>query len=235
MIIINVKTIFEPLHKTIVKDIKCPNCQAKDHVEIVVYQKHTDTGWIYKVTKILTGTAYCLNCNTDIPNVKWTPEIESAFEKLKTESPVQKSYIKLSFLFKLLLCFLAIMAVVIAYFIYSLSNEGKIKQKILQTPTVNNKLLISHAVREDYTKTNDLGNSWAVIKKIDGDTIIIQFSTQKVPLEQLNDSEPPKTSYDGKIYKIKKEAFQNEEKITEYHQEKGMGLNYAYIWKYKEE
>lgn len=231
---INIKTIFDPINNAVIEDIKCPNCQAKDYVEIVVYQKHIDTGLIYRVTKNLSGTANCLSCNTDIPNVKWTPEIESTFETLKKASPAKKPYKKYSFIFKLLLTFLGIMAIGIGYSIWNEIATGKEKIAILENPTINNKLLIAHSVREDYSKIKDLGNSWAIIREVNGDTIVIQFDINKVPLEQINDSEPSKIGYDGKIYKIKKEIFQNKERITEYHQNKGLGLNYAYIWKLKD-
>ncbi len=233
MIIIQVKETFEPIYKAAPKNIRCPNCDVKDNVEITVYQKHIDTGLIYKVTKKLSGTAYCSSCYTDLPNVKWTTEIENAFEHLKTEAPIEKPYAKWSLAFKLLLGFLAIAFIAISIAIYSLYAKNNSIQQIIDNPSANNKLLISHTVREDYTKTQDNGNKWAVIRRVEGDTIVIQFHKDKVLLEEINDSKAPATGYDGPIYKIKKSEFQKKKRVTEYHEKNNMGLNYAYIWSYQ--
>lgn len=235
MIIIHVKTIFEPVHRAIPKNIKCPNCGTENQVAITVYQKHIATGFSYKVTNKLTGSASCLNCNEDIANVQWTPEIESAFEYLKKEAPIEKPSVKWTILFKLLIGFLILFFSFLCFYFYSEYSKSQTKKELFENPSVNNKFLISHTVREDYTKTQDYGNSWAVIRKIDGDTLVIQFHENKVPLEELSESEAPINGYDGRLYKIKKDEFQKKQRATEFHETNGMGLNYAYIWASEEE
>lgn len=235
MIILNVKTTYVPIHKGITKDIICPICNTKDSIEITIYQKHIDTGLVYNTTNKLSGTAYCTNCKTEIPNVQWTPEIETVFEKLKAESQIETPGKKYGIIFKILLAFLALVAFGIGYALFSAKATADDKRAILENPTINNKLLIQHQVRESLSQFNDLGNSWAIIRNVTGDTIIIQMHTEKVPLDQINGAKPPTSGYDGKLYKIKKDEFRTKERVSEYHQEKGMGLNYAYIWSFQKE
>jgi len=235
MIIIQVKTIFEPIHTAIPENLICPLCGEKGTIEIVIYQKHIQTGFSYKVTKKLSGTAHCTSCNTDIANVQWTPEIEAAFNRLKEQAKIQEPYTKWSIIFKLFLGFIAAFFIFIGGYIYMLSVDGKNKQQFFENPTANHKILVSHTVREDYSKTQDYGNSWAIIRKIDGDTIVIQFHKEKVLLEEVSDSKAPANGYDGVIYKIKKDEFQKEERVTQYHKKNGLGLHYAYIWSFEKE
>jgi len=235
MIFINVKTTYKPIHKGIVQGVICPICNEKDTIEITIYQKHIDTGWIYNVTNKLSGTAYCTSCNTEIPNVQWTPEIESAFEKLKAEAYVEKPSKKFSLIYKLLLVFIALMVLGIGYALFKAKSIADEKQAILNNPTINNKILVSHTVRESMSKFNDLGNSWAVIKKVSGDTIFIQFHETKLDIEEINGATAPTSGYNGKVYKINKSVFRDKQRATEYHKEKHMGLNDAYIWDFQKE
>lgn len=235
MIILNVKTTYVPIHKGVANDVTCPICNTKDRIEIIIYQKHIDTGLVYNITNKLSGTAYCTNCNTEIPNVQWTPEIETVFEKLKAESQIETPGKKYSIIFKALLTFLAFVTLGIGYALYSAKTTEDDKRAILNNPTMNNKLLIQHQVRESLSKFNDLGNSWAIIRNVTGDTIIIQMHTEKISLDQLNGAKAPTSGYDGQLYKIKKDEFRTKERVSEYHLEKGMGLNYAYIWSFQKE
>lgn len=123
----------------------------------------------------------------------------------------------------------------IGYAIFSTKAISDTKKAILQNPTANNKILVAHTVRESTSKFNDLGNSWAIIRQVIGDTIVIQFHADKIPLEDLNDAKAPTTGYNGKIYKIKKSKFQTKERVTEYHKEKHLGLNDAFIWALQKE
>lgn len=235
MLIIQVKSIFEPIHTTIPENLKCPNCGEKGNVEVTVYQKHIETGFSYKVTKKLSGTAHCTHCNTDIANVQWSPEIETTFNQLKQEARVQKPSVKWTTTFKLFLGFLFLAFSFVGYQIYALYAENKDKQLFFKNPTANHKILVSHIVREDYSKTHDYGNNWAVIRKIDGDTIVVQFHNKKVALEEVSDSKAPKEGYNGPTYKIKKSEFQKRKRVTEYHKTNGLGLYYAYIWNFEKE
>jgi len=235
MIFINIKTTYVPIHSGVAKNVTCPLCGEKDTVEITIYQKHIDTGWIYTVTNKLSGTAYCKSCNTEIPNVQWTPEIEAAFEKLKAEAYIEKPSKKYSLGFKGLLVFIALMILGIGYALFSAKAATDEKKAIIENPTPDNKLLIHQQVRESMSKFNDLGNSWAVIRKVVGDTIVIQFHKEKLPLGELSDAKAPASGYDGEIYNIKKSVLKNKERVTEYHKEKHLGLNNAYIWAFQKE
>ncbi len=235
MIIIYVKNIFEPIHTAIPENIECPNCSKKNTLEITVYQKHIETGLSYKVTKKLSGTAFCTNCNTDIANVQWSKKIETAFNKLKEQSKIEKPYVKWSKSFKLLLGFLGIAFTSIGIYIYILFASNKAKQHFFENPSANNKILVSHSVRENYSKTEDYGNSWAVIRKIKGDTIVIQFHKERVLLEEISNSKAPKSVYNGLTYKIKKNEFREKKRVTQYHKKNGLGLSFGYIWNFEKE
>lgn len=229
--IIRIKSTYNPIHQEIISGCVCPKCGKAENLELTIYQLHTDSGFIYAVTKRLTGSIYCKSCNSEIENVLWTPEMETSYDKAIQNVTIEKPYKKFSIIYKALLAFLLIFFSVITYYAVSMYFENSTKQEILKNPVVNDKFLVSHSVRKTYSDTEDLGISWATIRKVNGDTLFIQFNTKVLQIQDVNGASTPNEGFDGKTYKVSKTILASKKHFTEF-DKKHMGLNAAYIWAY---
>ena len=66
-------------------EIRHPSCPGS--VGIVAFQVHTETRLARRVTKQLTGAAYCTETGAWIPVLGWTREMERAFRDLARRAP----------------------------------------------------------------------------------------------------------------------------------------------------
>jgi len=234
MIIINVKRTFEPVHQEILKGCACPKCKDNNSLDLTLYQLHVDTGWIYSVTKKISGSVFCTACQTEIENVLWTDEIEHAFEQAKSRASIIKPYKKFSIFYKLLLAFIAILFSAAFYFGLTAYLNNQTKLKVLHQTEIGNKFLVSHSLRDANYKTEDKGISWATVRKIDGDTIFIQFNTEVLDIKDVNGASAPSDGYSGNTYKVSKAILIQKEHFTELTDNKTR-LKSAYIWDYEKE
>lgn len=229
--IITIKSTYNPIYQETINGSVCPKCGNSENLELTIYQLHTDSGFIYAVTKRLTGSIYCNSCKQEIENVLWTPEMEAWLDKAKQNATIEKPYKKFSIIYKALITFLIIFFSVITYFGVSMYFENQGKQAILKNPTVNDKFLVSHGIRKSYSETEDLGISWATIRKVKADTLFIQFNTKVLQIQDVNGASAPSDGYDGKTYKVSKKIMTDKERFTEF-DKKHLGLNGAFIWAY---
>jgi hypothetical protein len=52
-----------------VPDLVCPLCANKGRMEMSFYQLQLEAGWV-RNTRQITASAYCHQCNQDVPNIR---------------------------------------------------------------------------------------------------------------------------------------------------------------------
>ncbi len=80
----------------------CPECFNQE-LKLSFFQKHSYGKFIHKTTNEVTSELECKTCHTKIYPVAWTPDIERVFEYYQKMAIPQKSSIKLTSLFYIIL------------------------------------------------------------------------------------------------------------------------------------
>ncbi len=92
----------------------CPECFNQD-LKLTFYQKHRYGKLFYKTTSEVTGQVLCNKCGSDIYPSKWTDDIERIFEYYQKMVVPEKTSLKFTTLFYVLILLLLALAAVGAY------------------------------------------------------------------------------------------------------------------------
>lgn len=77
---------YVPIREETVPGLSHPDCPGQD-VTFVVYQKTTESGARSRVTRTLTGAAFCTGSGAWIPAMAWTAEMERAYRTAAADAP----------------------------------------------------------------------------------------------------------------------------------------------------
>ncbi|WP_103867265.1 hypothetical protein [Aquimarina sp. I32.4] len=231
---ITIINTYQPIQEIPLKNQQCLNCKKSGNLIMILYQLHTNNGFIYKVSKKVTGAIHCESCSTDIPAIKWTNDIEAIFTAAKKQAPIEKPTKIYKWPFKFLMIVIGIIAISILYFSVDSYLSNSNKKNILKNPKVGNMFNIHYMERTSLQKYNTQGFTWVRIKEIKKDTLIMQFykdlnitSKASVDLSEHN--------FNGSIFNAKKNSLQTEEKIDEFPRNGNDYLGFqSTIYKYKE-
>lgn len=80
----------------------CPECFNQD-LKLTFYQKHRYSKLSYRVTNEVTNQIVCKKCGSDIYPAKWTDDIERIFDYYKKMAVPEKSSLKFTSLFYILI------------------------------------------------------------------------------------------------------------------------------------
>jgi hypothetical protein len=73
----------------------CPCCNKKGIIEFAFYQVQYESDGNVNTTKKISVSAFCKSCNTDVPNIHFTKEMD-AFYKAEQKNIVVKNSYKLA-------------------------------------------------------------------------------------------------------------------------------------------
>lgn len=97
----------------------CPECFNKD-LKLTFYQKHRYGKLFHRTTNQVTNQIICNKCGSDIYPAKWTDDIERIFNYYQKMAVPEKSSLKFTSLFYILILVLIALAGTAAY----LFSEG---------------------------------------------------------------------------------------------------------------
>ncbi|WP_222981985.1 hypothetical protein [Flagellimonas meishanensis] len=80
----------------------CPECFNQE-LELTFYQKHTYNALFHRTTNLVTHEIQCKKCHSIIYPVKWTPDIERVFEYYNKLVEPDRSSVRFTWLFFVLL------------------------------------------------------------------------------------------------------------------------------------
>jgi len=89
----------------------CPECYNQE-LQLTFYQKHTFNAFFHRTTNEVTHEITCKKCESKIYPVNWTPDIERVFEYFNKLVTPDRSMIRFTTLFFVLL--IALIAVIAA-------------------------------------------------------------------------------------------------------------------------
>ncbi len=92
----------------------CPECFNQD-LKLTFYQKHRYGTLFHKITNEVTSQVLCNKCGSDIYPSKWTDDIERIFEYYQKMVVSEKTSLKFTTLFYVIIILLLALAAVGAY------------------------------------------------------------------------------------------------------------------------
>ena len=72
--------------------LKCPICNITGKLKITFYQMQTETSGGITNTKQVTASVFCSSCLHDVPNVRWSDELNNFFKIEKKQIKVNASF-----------------------------------------------------------------------------------------------------------------------------------------------
>ncbi|MBU2995580.1 hypothetical protein KO500_04015 [Cellulophaga baltica] len=98
----------------------CPECFNQE-LKLSFFQKHSYGKFVHKTTNEITSELKCKTCHTQIYPVAYTPDIERVFEYYQKMATPQKSSVKFTSLFYIILL---VVIAVIAAGVYFMLESG---------------------------------------------------------------------------------------------------------------
>ncbi|QWX84688.1 hypothetical protein H0I23_03310 [Cellulophaga sp. HaHaR_3_176] len=151
----------------------CPGCGKSDCLELFLHQKRVETHFYTTTTKKVTGSLFCDHTHTEISSVLWTDEIKTYFKIEKSKLKLKPRKLKLT---KAFYSFIAIPFLIIASAAgYSMYEDLKYADETEAISLINtgDKIKVLYTIIENNNVTNS-GNTWFLVRKIDGDSIWVQ-------------------------------------------------------------
>lgn len=87
--------IYLPIKTVEAKDSLCPCCNSTGIIEFTFYQVQYESDGNVNTTKKISVSAFCKSCNTDVPNIHFTKEMD-AFYKAEQKNIIVKSSFKVA-------------------------------------------------------------------------------------------------------------------------------------------
>jgi hypothetical protein len=84
-----------PIKTVEAKDLLCPCCNKTGIIEFTFYQVQYESDGNVNTTKKISVSAFCKSCNTDVPNIHFTNEMDT-FYKSEQKNIVIKSSFKVA-------------------------------------------------------------------------------------------------------------------------------------------
>lgn len=94
----------------------CPECYNQE-IKLTFYQKHRYGRFSHRATSEVTHELKCKTCNSKIYPVKWTEDIERVFEYYQKMVVPEKTTLKFTLLFYVVVLLAVIVVAVGAYFL----------------------------------------------------------------------------------------------------------------------
>ena len=93
----------------------CPECYNQE-LKLTFYQKHTSNSFFHRTTAEVSHEIKCKKCGSIIYPVNWTVDIERVFEYFNKLVTPDKTSVRFSLLFYLLLLLLTVALAIGVYF-----------------------------------------------------------------------------------------------------------------------
>lgn len=215
MLILNVKNTFNLLRSESIPMAACPKCEVKNTLEMTFYQLHSDSGLIYRVTKKISASVYCTSCNSNIPNVKWTPELENHFDTRKHSIKIEKPTKTYSNTYKFILIFIASLLLIASYFILASYLKNQVKKDIIHNPKIGDVFFTSYAFRLSLAEYDRHGFTWTRIIGMDSDTLVLQFHHNK-NITKADHIDLSRENFNGRIIKVSKSIFTEKNELRSF-------------------
>jgi len=226
---IHIASSYNVIHSQKADDLISPICNKTKSIEFTIYQLHVNSGFSYKVTNKISGSAYCHVTGQDIPNVKWTPEMESRFEAIKKEVVIEPPSTKYSLLFKCLLLILGIIFSVLGYFIW----QAQYSNHIQKNPQIGDMVYFYMLYQQEGEGVNsNNGFTWGIISSINDTSIVLETHQQKNEVSNERSFSLDKTLFTGETLQVDLEAYRQKGELK-VNNEEHPNLLKSSIYKYK--
>lgn len=72
-------------------DLVCPLCSNRGKMEMSFYQLQLEADWV-RNTRQITASAYCHQCNQDVPSIRWDNALDSFYKTEKVKIKLDTSF-----------------------------------------------------------------------------------------------------------------------------------------------
>jgi hypothetical protein len=91
IILTSVQKNYLPLEEHQVKNEHCPLCKTIGGLHMQFYQLQLQADWVINSRQI-TATCFCATCKQDVPNIRWSKEMQAFYQLTKRNIKVKTSY-----------------------------------------------------------------------------------------------------------------------------------------------
>ncbi len=201
---IQVTTSYDPVGQKRLST-KCPTCGSTNCLELTFYQKKIDTGFSKKITKKVSGILFCHHTQTEIAPVVWTDEIEHYFITEKSKVSLAPKSLKFTkWFYWILIAPTLIILGAIGYFQWE-HAQFQNDTELLSQAHPGMKVMSMFTIT-DSTNQSVYGNTWHLVKKIEGDTLWLQQHREFTNDEGF-DFDLDTAHFDGALIKVPLQKF----------------------------